>query len=78
MGASSTTPASVVARASVRVRARTSLVNRFSSSFAGSGVVVRDEGRVIVVTCAHVVRAQVDAARAVETLRSKMYAHKSL
>ena len=34
MGASSTTPASVVARASVRVRARTSLVNRFSSSFA--------------------------------------------
>ena len=29
-------------------------------------------------TCAHVVRAQADAARAVETLRSKMYAHKSL
>ena len=56
MGASSTTPASVVARASVRVRARTSLVNRLSSAFAGSGVVVRDEGRVIVVTCAHVVR----------------------
>ena len=56
MCASSTTPASVVARASVRVRARTSLVNRLSSAFAGSGVVVRDEGRVIVVTCAHVVR----------------------
>ena len=29
-------------------------------------------------TCAHIVRAQTDAARAVETLRSTMYAHKSL
>jgi len=47
---------SVVARASVRVRAPPTLVNRFSS-LSGSGALCRDDdGRVMIVTCAHVAR----------------------
>jgi len=56
MSSSSTPASSVVARASVRVRAPPTLVNRFSS-LSGSGALCRDDdGRVMIVTCAHVAR----------------------